>query len=220
MSGAIVDLIKIISQEIDIPIEVRYRGTWARVQEDARHGRLDLVAGAFKTEDRLGYLHYFNPPITQTHSIIWTHKQKPFLYKKWSDLEGLQGITVHKNSFGQEFDTYAKKSLQITTVASLEQAFNMLKNHRVDYLIYEDRPSHAYAEKVGHEQILALSSPISSEPLFFAMSKKSVCNSPLIQKKINTALHKVLSRNTMDQLLEKNWQLWVKEEQSNPISNP
>ena len=220
MSGANVDLIKMISDEINVPIEVRYGGTWARVQEDARQGRIDLVAGAFKTEERRGYLHYFNPPIAQTHSIIWAHKQRPFPYKKWSDLQGLQGVTVLSNSFGQEFDTYAKKSLNITTVASLEQAFTMLKNNRVNYLIYEDRPSHAYAKRIGQDQMIALDPPISSEPLYFAMAKKSVCNSPLILEKIEKALQKVISKNIMNQLLEKNSNLWAQEEHFAPISYP
>ena len=41
---------------------------------------------------------------------------------RWPDLAGLQGVTVINNSFGEEFDRYAKDKLKLNQVASLDQA--------------------------------------------------------------------------------------------------
>ena len=53
--GANAELMQWLAREIGIPIDVRYVGSWARVQEEVRHGKVDLIAGAFFTVPRLEY---------------------------------------------------------------------------------------------------------------------------------------------------------------------
>src|SRR5450830_109084 len=74
LAGANADLMQAISKEIGVPIEVKYVGPWARVQEEARLGRVDLIAGAFYTPPRLDYMDYFYPAFRETRTAIWTKK--------------------------------------------------------------------------------------------------------------------------------------------------
>ena len=53
---------QLLANEIGIPIEVKYLGLWSRVQELARGGRIDLIAGAFFTSARTDYLIYEEDP--------------------------------------------------------------------------------------------------------------------------------------------------------------
>src|SRR5450830_897302 len=100
LAGANADLMQAISKEIGVPIEVKYVGPWARVQEEARLGRVDLIAGAFYTPPRLDYMDYFYPAFRETRTAIWTKKNSKLIFRKWSDLRGKNGITVINNSFG------------------------------------------------------------------------------------------------------------------------
>ena len=212
MKGANAAFLQLLAQEIGMPIIVKYGGTWARVQEEARYGRVDFVAGAFITQERQKYLHYFNPPIFQTRTVIWAHRERKFPYKEWSDLKAQNGITVLNNSFGEEFDKYAKKNLRIQTVASLEQAFNMLKNNRAQYLIYEEWPAKAYALRYKHEEdLVPLNPEISNEALYLAFSKKSPCNNAELKAKIEQAIVKISKKETLEKLLLESSKAWERE---------
>ncbi len=208
--GANADLMQLLSKELGIPIEVKYVGTWGRVQEEAKLGRIDLIAGAFFTQPRLDYMDYFYPAFRETHSVIWTKANKSLNYKRWSDLQGKQGVTVINNSFGDDFDHYAKESLKIATVASLESALKMLTLSRSDYLIYEEDPSLAYVAKLNITGLKIVTPAISNEGLFLTFSHKSPCNTGEMRGRVAKAMIKLTKQNVMDKLIENNIQLWRK----------
>ncbi|MEB0138184.1 MULTISPECIES: substrate-binding periplasmic protein [unclassified Undibacterium] len=210
--GASTELMQAIAAEIGIPIEVRYVGPWARVQEEAKLGHVDLLAGAFLTIPRMEYMDYFYPRLRETRSVIWTRKNSRMTYRNWSDLAGKTGITVINNSFGEEFDRYAKESLKFSTVPSLEQAFLLLNMSRADYLIYEEDPGLAYVAKLNMTNIKALDSAITNENLYLTLSHKSPCNTPELRGRIAKALYKLDKQNLMNKLVASNIQLWRKQQ--------
>lgn len=206
--GANADLMQLLSKEIGIPIEVKYVGSWARVQEETRLGRVDLIAGAFFTVPRLEYMDYFYPAFRETRSVIWTRQGAGFNYKKWADLSPHSGITVINNSFGEDFDRFAKKSLKINTVPSLEQAFKMLQLGRVDYLIYEEDPGLAYIAKLDIAGLAPVYPQVSNESLYLTLSHKSPCNTAEVRASIAKAMYKLARQNVMKKMVDANIQLW------------
>jgi len=210
--GANADLMQSLSKEIGIPIEVKYLGPWARVQEEAKLGRVDLLAGAFFTLPRLDYMDYFYPAFRETRTVIWVKKNSRLEYKKWPDLIGKNGITVINNSFGEEFDRYAKSALKISTVPSLEQALMMLQKARVDYLIYEEDPGLAYAAKLNITTIKSITPPITNENLYLTLSHKSPCNTPEIRSRLAKAIYKLDKQSLMTKFVAANIQLWRKQQ--------
>lgn len=206
--GANADLMQIVAKEIGIPIEVRYAGSWARVQEEAKLGRVDLVAGAFFTVDRLDYMDYVYPSFRETRSLVWSRQSALIKYQRWADLQGLSGVTVINNSFGEDFDRFAKTSLKIATVPSLEQALKMLQLGRVDYLVYEESPALAYIAKLGIEGLLPMAASISNESLYLTLSYKSPCNSSELRAALAKAMYKLARQNVMKKMIETNIQLW------------
>lgn len=206
--GANADLMQLLSKEIGVPIAMRYVGPWGRVQEEARAGHIDLIAGAFWTGPRTEYMDYFHPPFHNTRSVIWVRANSKINYTRWNDLIGLQGVTVINNSFGEAFDRFAKQSLKITQVASLEQAIQMLRRSRADYMIYEDSPGQAFLAKLNIGDVKMLSPAVANENLFLTLSHKSACNSGEIRGRITRAMIKLTGQKSLEALLENNIQLW------------
>jgi polar amino acid transport system substrate-binding protein len=209
--GANADLMQLLSKELNLPIEVRYAGPWARVQEEAKLGRIDLIAGAFLALPRLDYMDYVYPAFKETRTVIWTRSDARLNYRKWSDLVGLQGVTVINNSFGEEFDRYARDSLKIASVPSLEQALRMLERSRSNYLIYEEDPGLAYAAKMNIGGLKTITPAISNENLYLTVSHKSACNSGEMRGRLAKAMYKFSKQNVMHKLIEANIQLWRKQ---------
>jgi polar amino acid transport system substrate-binding protein len=214
--GANADLMQWLAKEIDIPIETRYTGSWARVQEQARSGRVDLVAGAFLTVPRMEYMDYFYPVFRTTRTVIWTNKPDRFTYKKWDDLKGRRGLTVINNSFGDAFDRYAKDNLKLDAVPMLEQAYRMLSVGRVDYVIYEEDPGTAFAAMLKYRDFKTSKLAVSNEGLHLTMSHLSPCNIPEVRGRIAKALYKLNQGKTMDGLVTANIERW----RNTPVAPP
>ena len=206
--GANADLVQMVAKEIGIPIEVRYVGSWARVQEEARLGRIDLIAGAFLTVERLDYMDYVYPEFSEARSVLWERKTAPLKYRQWSDLKNLSGMTVINNSFGEDFDRYAKKNLKINTVPSLEQAFKILQLGRVDYLVYEEAPGLAYITKFAIPGLVAANPSVSNESLYLTLSHKSPCNTTEVRAALAKAMYSLAKQGVMKKMVESNIQLW------------
>lgn len=208
LQGANVELMQWLGREIGVPIEVRYVGSWARVQEEVRHGRVDLIAGAFFTAARLEYMDYFYPAFQAARSMVWTRADQRFAYKDWKHLKDKQGLTVINNSFGEEFDRFAKAELSIHTVPTLEQALRMLKAGRSDYLLYEENPALAFAAKLGITGLAAASTPVSNENLYLTLSHKSPCNSGEVRGRIAKAMAKLSKEGGMRKMLDNALREW------------
>lgn len=206
--GANADLMQLVAKEIGIPIEVRYVGTWARVQEEARMGRVDLIAGAFFTLPRLDYLDYVHPAFHVTRSLVWSRQNADFNYQRWSDLQGKAGLTVINNSFGEEFDRYARASLKIATVPTLEQALRMVERARADYLVYEEAPAQAYVARLGIQGLEPQGAAVSNEGLYLTLSHKSPCNTSALRGRLAKAMYMLDRQNVMKKLVEANVQAW------------
>ncbi|MCH8619117.1 transporter substrate-binding domain-containing protein [Undibacterium sp. TS12] len=210
--GANAEWMQLLAKEIGVPIEIKYVGPWGRVQEEAKMGRVDLLAGAFFTLPRLEFMDYFYPAFRETRTVIWTRSNVNLPYKKWADLVGKQGVTVINNSFGEEFDRYAKESLKISMVPSLEQALKMLSLSRADYLIYEEDPGLAYVAKMNISGLKTVTPPITNENLYLTLSHKSPCNTPEMRGRIAKAVYKLDKQNVMNKLIAANIQLWRKQQ--------
>lgn len=76
LSGAGVALLEKVLEEHDITLEARNVGPWARAQEEARTGRIDMLLGAFKTDERQTWIYGLYPqyasPLKGCCSIVWT----------------------------------------------------------------------------------------------------------------------------------------------------
>ncbi|WP_417826543.1 substrate-binding periplasmic protein [Thalassospira povalilytica] len=208
LEGAAADFLKQVGELAGVRIEVLHAGSWGRVQQSMRDGTLDMIAGAFLTLPRLEYMDYFYPAFQGTRTVIWTRDNLDLNYQHWSDLRGLEGLTVINNSFGQDFDTYAAQNLSITEVPSLEQGLRMLSYNRGEYLIYEEFPGKAVAAREHIANIRSYETPVSTENLYLTMSHRSECNTGALRGRITQAILKLLADDAMQNMLEASIRRW------------
>ena len=208
LEGAAADFIKRVGELSGVEIEVIHAGNWGRVQHNMQEGTLDMIAGAFLTLPRLEYMDYFFPAFQGTRTMIWTRDNLDLNYQQWSDLKGLEGLTVINNSFGQEFDSYAARNLTITEVPSLEQGLKMLSYNRGEYLIYEEFPGKAFAAREHITNIRSYDTPVSTENLYLTMSHRSECNTGALRGRITQAILKLLADDAMQNMLEASIRRW------------
>ncbi|NIY75798.1 transporter substrate-binding domain-containing protein [Thalassospira sp. HF15] len=208
LKGAAAEFIKRVGEIAGVEIDVIYSGNWGRVQQHMRDGTIDLIAGAFLTLPRLDYMDYFYPAFQGTRTVIWTRDNLDLRYREWSDLVGIDGLTVINNSFGQAFDTYARHNLTIREVPSLEQGLQMLSLGRTEYLIYEEFPGKAVAVHENINNIRSYETPVSTENLYLTMSHSSECNTGDLRGRVSRAVFDLVSRGVMTELLEASVQEW------------
>ncbi|WP_241956497.1 substrate-binding periplasmic protein [Marinobacter maroccanus] len=200
--GAVPALLREITEPLGVNVEVRDIGSWARVQHLARQGEIDMVAGAFITSERIGYMDYLLPPITHLPTAVWVPKGREFVYRHWPDLAGKRGSTLINNSFGQNFDRYAEQNLRIEGVRSIEQSFQMARVGRVDYVLYEVLQGEVKLEYMGiADEFVPLQTPVSREGLFFTFAKASPCNSFELRERIAERLYELVDSGRVDELV-------------------
>ncbi|MFZ3153582.1 substrate-binding periplasmic protein [Pseudomonas sp.] len=217
--GANADLLKHLAKELGVTVEILYTGPWSRAQDEVRTGRVDLIAGAFLTLPRLEVMDYVHPAFYFTPSVVWVHRGAEFPYAGWEDLRNRTGDTLVNNSFGQQFDTYAKSNLTLEGVASLTQAFQKLLLGRTDYVLYERYPGQALANSLGmQDDLLVLDPPISSEGLYLTLSHNSVCNDAWLRGMLAKKMNEAIASGLPDDLLQRNLQRW-KDQQLIPSSD-
>jgi polar amino acid transport system substrate-binding protein len=210
LTGIAVELLELALMDTDISVDARDRGVWARALQEAEHGEVDMLAGAFLTNERQQYMDYIVPQFTDVPSVVWTKKGNEFNYQKWEDLLDRRGGTLVNNSFGQDFDTYAKANLKILSSASAERSFAMLLADRFDYVLYELYQGLTILESAGlKSKVVPLDNPISVEGLYFTFSKKSDCNSEELRRHLSERVTQLTKFNTFDQLFDKHMQAWL-----------
>ncbi|MEK1907943.1 MAG: transporter substrate-binding domain-containing protein, partial [Pseudomonas sp.] len=218
--GANADLLTHIGEQLGVKIEVIYTGPWSRAQDEVRTGRVDLLAGAFLTLPRLETMDYVHPAFFLTPSVVWVRKGKGFPYAGWDDLRGRTGGTLVNNSFGQQFDSFAKANLNLETVPSLTQAFQKLLLGRTDYVLYERYPGVAVADTLGMlADLETLEPPISSEGLYLTLSHDSACNEPWLRGQLAKKMTELTAAGLPETLLQRNLERW-KTQQLQPASAP
>ena len=185
--GVGVDITKLIFSELNIHVNSTYVGAWSRVQRKAKAGDIDLIVGIYKTDERLTYLDYPQEPyIAEPVGLFFYHKN-PIDYKNWQDLIGLKGGTVLGESFGQEFDNFAKKHLNIIRLSGITQSFKMLKRNRLQYSLYALYPGLIKINDTNMKgQIISSPNYISTQNAYQAFSKKSqfIMHLPYFNKRI------------------------------------
>lgn len=208
--GAVPALLREVVEPMGLKVVVRDLGSWARVQHVAGLGEIDMVAGAFFTSERIGYMDYLLPPVTHLPTVVWAPKGREFTYRHWPDLLGKRGSTLIDNSFGQNFDRYADENLRIEGVRTIEQSFQMALADRVDYVLYELLQGQVMLEKLGlADDFVALETPISREGLFFTFTKASPCNTFELRERIAGRLSSLVDTGRVDQLIREYTEIYT-----------
>jgi polar amino acid transport system substrate-binding protein len=176
IAGAAPLLVGEIAQELNIPFEAKFMGSWSEAQSAAREGKADMIIGVYYNDERAGYLDYVEPAFAYDPVVVFVSSDKPFEFKGQDDLIGKKGVANEGESFGTAFDAFLKDKLTLTRIDGLQAAFEALLSGKVDYVIAPYYPGTAQlAQQDKEDKIESLEPPLLSEELFIAFSKKSPC---------------------------------------------
>lgn len=210
LTGAAIEMLELALDGSGITVETLNVGPWARAQEEARSGRVDMLAGAFMNHQRLGNMDFVHPPYMEVPSVVFVKRGASFAYSGWNDLRDKRGSTAVDTSFGSAFDTYAQEHLDIEQSASIEQSLRQLLAGTVDYVVYERHQGQAAAERLGlQEQIDILDGSVINEQLYFTISHNSACNSPALRGALAQGMHRLASEGAPRRILEKYRDRWA-----------
>lgn len=200
LDGLFPPFLERLSQVSGLEIEMVYAGPWLRAQTEVHSGNIDIIA-VFHTEDRTEWLDYLQPELIKTDTAVWVNKANTFEFKQLSDLKNRAGLAVLGHSLGQKSDEYVDNNLTVSKVSSVQQALQMLEEQRAEYLVYARDPGQAYAAQLKTEDIITLPTPVSTELIFLAFSKKSKCNTSEIKEKLAAALQQAQQEHWAEELI-------------------
>jgi len=207
--GVGAELTAIIFRELGIEVDSRYVGLWKRVQHDAEIGRVGVIIGIYKNATRLRYLAYPDESYTLDPVVIFVKKESAFPFKDWKNLIGKKGGSTLGESFGQAFDTFAEKNLDIHRVLRIEQSLQMLHLGRLEYVVYGLYPGRIKAIELGlKNEFTYLPKTVITPPAYQAFSKKSkfIKHLPYFNKRVA----ELKADGTIGNLIEKYMLIWEK----------
>ena len=209
LTGFAVELLKMAFIDTQIEIRARYAGKWKRTQTEVKIGNVDILCGAYITEERKKYMDYIFPCFVMDPTVIFVKKGGNFKFKSWQDLKKLLGGAPIGNSYGESFDRYEKKHLLIERVPKVVQGFKKLVSGRNDYFIYGLYPGLAEAEVSNFsDKIDYLDNSVISEGLYFTISKKSPCNCDAVKRHLTKKIIEFKEKNIPETLMKKHLKIW------------
>ena len=205
LTGAGPDLVSSILDELKVNYEVKVTGNWGQVQKKAKEGKIDLIVGAVKNDERAQFLDFSIPYVVQP-AVVVTEAGKEFKFNTLEDLVGKRGVSNIGESYGQKFDEFAKNKLDIKYVA-LERAIELMNLGEADYLVIDLYTALIYARYLrGEDAITILEKPVSQEKFHIAIAKGSPYSDLLPE--IDKKLQKALDDHFVSHLFYKHFDSW------------
>jgi polar amino acid transport system substrate-binding protein len=198
--GFFPDLAGVVLSNLGVVYENRFIGPWKRVQELARQGKVDMLAGIYRNSERETYL-VFSESFFDDPTSVFVKKDRNIAVSNKQDLIGLRGVTLFGDSYGEQLDHFIVDHLRMVRVYSTEEMFDLLLSEKVDYMIFGHYAGRVTASQMGiQDQIVVAKKKLVVENIYFAFSKKS----PHIHllPGINRELRKLREEGYIDTLID------------------
>ncbi|MDE1463672.1 substrate-binding periplasmic protein [Spartinivicinus poritis] len=202
LKGVFIDLSKDIFAKLKIPVGYRIF-PWKRVLNNAKHGRIDMIAGLYKSQVRETYIDY-SVAIIPDPTAVFMRKGNEFEYGGWDDLKGKSGVTGLGYVLGDKFSRYEKQYLNLYRVEGSKRAFTLLADNKrqFDYTVNGFYHSLQLLTQLGLSDKITYSTNYVTEPLFyFGYSKKKLLGD--LSKKVNKLLIQYKRNKLIKQYINK-----------------
>ncbi|MBF6623892.1 MAG: ABC transporter substrate-binding protein [Pseudomonas stutzeri] len=207
--GANADLLKKITDSLDLKLEVLYAGDAGKASEEVRSGRMDLLVDAGLNVQTLEHLDVVHPAITSLQLVAWVRHEPGFLYASREDLHGRSGAYVATMSTGEAFDHYAKNNLRLRSATGLTESVQQLLGGKLDYVLHERYNAVARLNSQGLlDDVLRLEPPVAERSMHFAIAHDSACNSPWLRGQLAVKMTELRAAGVEEQLLAENLERW------------
>jgi polar amino acid transport system substrate-binding protein len=175
--GIMGDIVMRAAERAGIKIDLQPSMPWKRVLFDLGSGRLDIIAGSLKTQQREKKFN-FSDAIHYVDLKVFVLNDRRFDFSQMSDLVGKTGGKLRGMSLGEKADEYSFNNLVIDDVPSPKSLFQMVASGRLDYGIFYGSTGKQEVEKYNlTSTIEILPRAVATEGLYIAFSKNSQCQS-------------------------------------------
>lgn len=172
--GVFVDVLKYAAAEMNL--EVKFINVpWKRGLEMARRGKLDVITGIYKNQQRTEVFD-FSVPLASDEIRIFIKKGHLDDIHSLQDLVGKKGDKPLGSSYGEAFDSFAAKYLTLNEIRGKEPALRKLLLGRSDYYISSYADGMLSLKELGLQgQIVPLIFVVVQNDVYFALSRNSAC---------------------------------------------
>jgi polar amino acid transport system substrate-binding protein len=213
------ELVQMAMKEKGVAVELRYVGPWKRAQLAIKTGEADAIHSAYINEERKQYMDYTAVPFIMDPTVVFVKKGKPIPFKQKEDLVGLSGASPIGESYGDEFDNFAKAKLKIDLTTSVEVALKKLLADRVQYVVHGMYPGLAAAESAGIlDQIEYMPTPVITAGMYVAFSKKSPCSAKY-RDYLSAKIAEYVKQGETERLVKKYTAIWKEQTKLKPVEN-
>ncbi len=205
LTGVGPDIASSILNDLNLDFDTQVVGNWQQVQDKCKNGTVDMIVAAYKNDERAEYMDYSIPYLPQP-TVVVVKKGLEFPFGRWESLIGKRGVSNIGESYGQEFDTFLKKNLDVKFVV-FERALELLRFGKADYLIVDLYTALIYARLLhGEDAITIMEPPITTQTFHLTVGKNSPLAShlPAIDKKLEI----LIKGGTVEKLFYKHFEDW------------
>jgi len=208
LMGANADLLKQITDSLDLKLELLYTGDADAALEQVRSGRVDLLADAVLAPGELAYLDFVHPAVATLQLSAWVRHAPGFLYSGPAELAGRSGMYVKS----ARFDANSKRlpaELRLQAAPSLADALQQLLAGKTDYVLHERYSAVARAGKQGLlDRIQRLDPPVSTSGMHIAIAHDSACNGPWLRGQLAIKMTELRAAGVPQRLIVENIERW------------
>lgn len=177
LAGILPDMASLLGERAGLRFQTSDLGPWARVLAQAKQGQIDLLAGAYISEERKAFLDFMTPALAPNEVVVVVRRGEAFAFKEWRDLLGRTLGRVHGDSYMPEFETFLNdNAARLPTDAAPSPELNLRKllRGRVDLLVYSRWVTLHLARQLGlQDQIELLPVPVFTGQLHLALPRNS-----------------------------------------------
>jgi polar amino acid transport system substrate-binding protein len=200
--GVGTEVAQIILGEIGIEVESVCFSSWKRCMIEVEKGRTDMFFAACVNEERREFAEFSKNYLSADPVGIFVSKDRPIKFEKWEDLIGKKMGRVLGTSYGQKFDEFAMKNLDVRDAVTPAENLERLAKGRVDFLPIGLYTGQIHVRQLGYaDKIAAMDHYLGIEYLYVAISKLSpyLKHLPYVDKR----LLELREDGTVKRLIEK-----------------
>lgn len=218
--GATADVLQQVGKDLGLKIDLLYGGKRSLALDEARSGRMDILADAPLNLGELDNFDYIHPALMQTDYLVWTRKDSPLAYTTAADLHGHKGVVSERARLSAEFETFAGQQLNLQRLPNLTPAFQKLLLGEVDYVLAGRYSGMAMAQTLGmSNDLVAHEVPVDQPGLYLAISHNSACNDPWLRGQLTKKMTELPASGVAQAALQRNLERW-KAQLQQPVGTP
>ena len=193
LTGIAIEVVSQVFSQLAVTVKFEKEIPWKRQILQLEKGELDIMVAAYYNQERAKNFSYSQPYHIEKIAIF-AHRDRSFNFQGLHSLKGKTGLRPLGGTYGNQFDDFASKNLDIEEYSDYENGMIRLYKGRVDYMVLALFDGLFNAKKYAFpSNIIPLSTDVAQLPIHFLMSKKSPCIN--LMERINFILTSLTSRN-------------------------